>query len=144
MSLADHFREFRNRLVKSALAVLVGGVAGWIFYDPVLDIVNEPYETYKAAHPEKSIELTFGNLMGPFSLHLTLAIVIGLVIASPIWLYQIWAFLVPGLTAREKKVTYAFMAASVPLFTPLPTASPTASPTFSEKAKPSVEPSPAN
>jgi sec-independent protein translocase protein TatC len=116
MSLADHFREFRNRLVKSALAVLLGAVAGWVLYDPVLKTVNEPYEVYKKAHPDKAIELTFNNLMGPFSLHLTLAIVIGLVLAAPVWLYQAWAFVVPGLTPREKRVTRAFMAASVPLF----------------------------
>jgi sec-independent protein translocase protein TatC len=116
MSLADHFREFRNRLVKSALAVLVGAVAGWVLYDPVLQTVNEPYEVYNKAHPHKAIELTFSNLMGPFSLHLTLSIVIGLILAAPVWLYQAWAFVVPGLTPREKRVTRAFMAASVPLF----------------------------
>jgi sec-independent protein translocase protein TatC len=116
MSLADHFREFRNRLVKAALAVLVGAVAGWFLFEPVLAILQQPIEHYKATHPLAKIELTFTGLLSAFSLHLSVAIVIGLIASAPIWLYQVWAFILPGLTQREKRITRYFMAAAVPLF----------------------------
>lgn len=116
MSLAEHFREFRNRLVKSALAVLIGAIGGWFIFEPVLDYIAQPIEDYKAANPDHPVELTFNGLLSAFSLHLSMSVVLGLMITAPIWLYQAWAFVVPGLTKREKKVTYAFLAAAVPMF----------------------------
>jgi sec-independent protein translocase protein TatC len=124
MTLAEHFREFRNRLFVAVLAVAVGTVVGWMVYGPhswftgVYNVLTAPVEEYKAAHPERagSIELTFTGITAPFSLHFSVAIFTGLILSSPVWLYQIWAFIVPGLTRKEKRVSLAFIGAAVPLF----------------------------
>ncbi|GGL23991.1 twin-arginine translocase subunit TatC [Phycicoccus endophyticus] len=118
MTLGEHFREFRNRLVKSALAVVVGGVVGWIVYDPLYDVLTTPINDYIAAHPDRAedIKLTLSGITTAFSLHFTVAIFVGLILASPVWLYQVWAFIVPGLTRKEKRTAMAFIGAAVPLF----------------------------
>ncbi len=118
MSLADHFREFRNRLVKSAIAVLLGGVVGWIVFDWLVTNIREPLTKYVAEHPERAedVKLVLTGLMSGFSIHLSVAIATGVVVSAPIWLYQVWAFIVPGLTGREKRVSLAFIAAATPLF----------------------------
>lgn len=118
MSLAEHFREFRNRLVKSALAVVLGGVAGWILFDPLIADFLRPIKEYSADHPERAddIKPVLGGLLSGFSLHLSVAIAAGVVLSAPIWLYQLWAFIVPGLTRREKRISVVFISAATPLF----------------------------
>ncbi len=116
MSLGDHLRELRRRLVISAIAVLVFSVLGWIFYPQVYDRLAAPFNDYKAAHPESVISLNFGNATAAFSQQLSISIFVGVIVSSPVWLYQLWAFIVPGLTKREKRISLAFIAAIVPLF----------------------------
>jgi sec-independent protein translocase protein TatC len=118
MSLADHFREFRNRLVKSALAVLLGSVVGWVVYDRLVADIRNPITKYIAEHPDRAndIKPVLTGLMSGFSLHLSVAIATGVVVSAPIWLYQVWAFVVPGLTGREKRISLAFIGAATPLF----------------------------
>lgn len=118
MTLGEHFREFRNRLVKSALAVLVLSVVGWVVYDRLVTELQQPLFDYVAAHPDRAgdIKTTFTGLMSAFSLHLSLSVIVGVILASPVWLYQLWAFIVPGLTKRERRVSRVFIAAAVPLF----------------------------
>lgn len=118
MSLGEHFKELKKRLIIAALAVVAGGVAGWFVYDPLLVILREPVNDYKRAHPDRAgeIQQTLTGLASGFSLHLSLALFAGIVLASPIWLYQVWAFVLPGLTPKEKRISRAFIAAGVPLF----------------------------
>lgn len=118
MSLSEHLRELRNRVVKAAFAVVVGTIIGWFLYGRVYYLLTAPIDAYKAAHPDRAedIKLTYEGLTTAFSLQLSVSIFIGVVISSPIWLYQAWAFVVPGLTKREKRVSYAFIGAAVPLF----------------------------
>ncbi len=124
MTLAEHLREFRNRLFKAVLAVAAGTVLGWVLYDPqswfegVYALLTSPVEGYKLAHPERAadIELIFTGITSAFSLHFSVAIFTGLIVSSPVWLYQAWAFIVPGLTRKEKRVSLAFIGAAVPLF----------------------------
>jgi sec-independent protein translocase protein TatC len=116
MSLGDHLRELRRRLVISAVAILVFSVLGWIYYPQVYDKLAAPFNDYKAAHPTSVISLNFGNATAAFSQQLSISIFVGVIVASPVWLYQLWAFIVPGLTKREKRISLAFIAAIVPLF----------------------------
>ena len=118
MTLAEHFREFRNRLLKAALAVVVGGVLGWVLYDQLYAILTQPINNYILEHPDRAedIKLTLSGITSAFSLHFSVAIFVGIILASPVWLYQIWAFIVPGLTRKEKRVAMAFVGAAVPLF----------------------------
>jgi sec-independent protein translocase protein TatC len=102
MPLADHLRELRSRVVKAGIALLIGAAAGWFLYDPVLAELKRPIDSYKAAHPDRLIDTTFTGLTSAFSLHLSVAIFLGVIASSPIWLYQAWAFIMPGLTRKEK------------------------------------------
>jgi sec-independent protein translocase protein TatC len=116
MPLADHLRELRSRVVKAGLALLIGAAAGWFLFDPVLARLKEPLDDYAAAHPDRLIDTTYTGLTSAFSLHLSVAIFLGVIASSPIWLYQIWAFVVPGLTRKEKRLSITFIGVAVPLF----------------------------
>ena len=116
MSLKDHLLEFRRRLMVSAFALVAGAVIGWIYYEPVYDHLTSPFDEYKATNPDAIVSLNFGNATAAFSQQLTIAIFVGVIVSSPIWLYQFWAFVVPGLTRKEKRISLAFIGATVPLF----------------------------
>ena len=115
MPLREHLRELRNRFLKSALAVLAGAVAGWFLYDGVWARLRAPLEAVAAEH-HITANVNINSVASPFNLKLKLAMYLGLVIASPVWLYQLWAFIVPGLNRKEKKYAIWFVASAVPLF----------------------------
>jgi sec-independent protein translocase protein TatC len=118
MSLGGHLRELRNRIAVSALAVLLGGTVGWIYYSPLLTRLQEPIRQVAEARHTPLVALNFGGsgITGPFSVKVRVAIFVGLLIASPVWIYQLWAFIMPGLTKRERRYAFTFLGASVPLF----------------------------
>jgi sec-independent protein translocase protein TatC len=118
MPLMDHLRELRNRVVKIALAVIAGGVLGYVFFARIWSFMQEPYchavgycQLNKIGH-----SLFLNGVMDGFYLRLKIAVVVGVIITCPVWLYQLWAFVAPGLYSREKRWTYAFLGTSVPLF----------------------------
>ena len=118
MTLIEHLRELRSRLVKSVAAVIPGAVIGWIFYQPIIKFVTEPAceaHVVGVGSGDCSV-LTTTGLTGPINLALSVAIVTGLLIAAPVWLYQLWAFVTPGLHKHEQRWSLAFLATSVPLF----------------------------
>jgi sec-independent protein translocase protein TatC len=118
MPLMEHLRELRNRVVKIALAILAGAVVGWVFYNRIWDFLQRPF--CDAVHGCSLVipghSLVYNGVMDGFYLRIKVAIVVGTIITSPIWLYQIWAFVAPGLYRREKRWTYAFIGTAVPLF----------------------------
>ncbi|MBB2987631.1 twin-arginine translocase subunit TatC [Terracoccus luteus] len=120
MTLADHLRELRNRLFFALGAMLIGAVLGWIFYEPVLSALTRPLTDIANQRRNEGdggiVNINFGGLTDPLAIQLTVAVFIGLVLSSPIWLLQIWGFIVPGLTKKEKRVTRVFVVAAVPLF----------------------------
>ncbi len=116
MSLGDHLRELRRRFIISASAIFAGAVLGWIFYPQVYDELAAPFNDYKDANPTSVISLNFGNATAAFSQQVAISIFVGVLISSPVWLYQLWAFIVPGLTKKERRISQAFIAAIVPLF----------------------------
>lgn len=117
MALVEHFKEFRNRLVVAALAVVVCGGVGWYFYDELISLVLEPISGMKSSNGRQLISTNFAaTLTQPFSLQLRVSIFVGIVLASPIWLWQIWAFLLPGLKRRERRIAIWAFVFSVPLF----------------------------
>lgn len=118
MPLADHFREFRRRLMVSVAAVVAGAIGGWYLFTPVYDHLVEPFYNVALSRGVslEMINLNFAGLTSAFSLRLSMSIFIGTIISSPVWLYQMWAFIVPGLTRKEKRYSLAFIAAIVPLF----------------------------
>jgi sec-independent protein translocase protein TatC len=118
MPLMDHLRELRNRVVKIALAVLAGAVVGWVFYDRIFHFMEQPF-----CHAVNGCEsgvtgrfLVYLGVLDPFYFKVKVAIFAGAILTSPIWLYQLWAFIAPGLYSKEKRWTYSFLGAAVPLF----------------------------
>ena len=120
MSLADHLRELRYRLIVSVLAVLAAGTSAAIWYDQLYQVMLRPYlaavELLVASNPNLTPTTVITGVTSPLALALKVCAVAGLVLASPIWLYQLWAFIVPALLAKEKKLALAFLGAAIPLF----------------------------
>lgn len=119
MSLGEHFREFRRRATICALAVAVGAVVGWIKFATVSKWMLQPlYDAAARNHfAAGSVSANFGNgVSDSFSIKLKIAMWLGIIIASPVWLWEIWAFLAPGLKRKEKQIGAAFLACAVPLF----------------------------
>ncbi|GAB3663700.1 twin-arginine translocase subunit TatC [Actinocorallia lasiicapitis] len=117
MPLLEHLRELRNRLVKAMLGLLVGMVIGWIVFHPVWQTLQAPYcELPEARKVTGACDLFFTGIFSAFFLKLKISFIVGAVISSPIWLYQVWAFIAPGLHKRERRWTYLFMGLAVPLF----------------------------
>ena len=118
MPLMDHLRELRNRVVKVAIAIIAGAIVGWVFFDRIWAFMQRPYCQAVGYCKVNTLghSLFISNVMDGFYLHIKVSIIAGAVITSPIWLYQLWAFIAPGLYAREKRWTYAFLGSAVPLF----------------------------
>jgi len=115
MSLGDHLRELRRRFVVAAAAIAVGSVLGWLEYDRLFNAIMAPLRKV-AAERHGLVNINFGGITQPFTVQLQVALFVGIIVASPVWLYQVWGFIVPGLTRREKRTSIAFIGAAVPLF----------------------------
>lgn len=115
MTLLAHLLEVQRRLVRAAAAVLVGGVVGWILTNLIWSQLESPLVAMAKSNGVVA-RINFTTVTAAFDLRLQMAITIGLVLSCPVWLYQIFAFLVPGLTKREKRGAIGFVIAAVPLF----------------------------
>ena len=121
MPLLDHLRELRNRVVKMALALVAGITVGFIFFDQAWHVIERPLcsATIRGLSGCRTLGVNQLVLNGPldsFYLRVKVALIAGVIVSSPIWLYQIWAFVAPGLHAREKRWSCIFLGAAVPLF----------------------------
>ncbi|MEV8144769.1 twin-arginine translocase subunit TatC [Specibacter sp. NPDC078709] len=115
MPLKAHLIEARNRLFKSALAMIPGVVLGWILYDPLMYAITQPLRDISESRNIVA-SLNFEGVTTSFDLKIQISLILGLIIASPVWIYQLWAFITPGLTKKERRYTLSYMFASVPLF----------------------------
>ena len=118
MPLVDHLRELRSRLVKAGIAIVIGMVVGWIYYDEIFAWLSAPFEAVVAqARAEgRQVTLALTGVADPFVLQLQIAAVTGLLLSSPVWLYQLWRFVTPGLRKNERRWALGFVAVAVPLF----------------------------
>jgi sec-independent protein translocase protein TatC len=116
MALSDHFREFRARIVKIALIWLLGFAVSLYFHDQLIDIVFGPYEQAQKLLPEGTTEPIISGAGAPLMVYLKLSALGTTVFTAPLWLYQLWAFVLPGLHRREKKWTAIFVVIAGPLF----------------------------
>lgn len=115
MKLSGHLRELRKRLFRSAFAILAGTVVGWIYFEPVFAALQAPViQLSKEAGVNATIN--FGSVVSAFDLQVQISFFIGVLISSPIWLYQIWSFIAPALQRREKRYTLIFILTSTPFF----------------------------
>ncbi|MCC5581915.1 MULTISPECIES: twin-arginine translocase subunit TatC [Microtetraspora] len=119
MTLMEHVRELRNRLVKMILAVVAGTIVGFVFFDPIWTFMTGPFcrlpEAYKLNGGTGCTLVVHGVLDG-FFINLKVAAIFGVVVSAPIWLYQIWAFVTPGLYQNERRYSLGFLGLAVPLF----------------------------
>jgi sec-independent protein translocase protein TatC len=121
MPLMDHLRELRNRVVKMALALIAGMVVGFIFFNPVWHFIERPLcsaviRGHTGCNTLGVNQLVLNGPLDAFYLRVKVAFIVGLILSSPVWLYQLWAFVAPGLYAREKRWGYIFIGTAVPLF----------------------------
>ncbi len=116
MALSDHLRELRARILKCALVLVLGFLAAAFFYDQLLDLVMGPYRQAQDALPAGQTEATTNGAAGGFLLFFKLCGLATVIGTSPLWLYQIWAFILPGLHSHEKKWSRIFLAIAGPLF----------------------------
>ncbi len=117
MSLAQHLLELRKRLMIAAAAIGVGMVIAFAITDPVLQVITQPIRDVAQARGDSAqVELMFSTVTSAFDLRLRMAFAIGLLLSAPVWLWQVWAFVMPGLTRKEIGYTIGFVGAAVPLF----------------------------
>ena len=120
MTLFEHLRELRYRLVVACAAIIVGMIVSSLFYSSLFWLLTQPYYAaiadLKASRPDAITELVNQGITSPFTLALKICAVSALVLTGPIWLYQLWAFIVPGLLAKEKKWALIFIGTASPLF----------------------------
>jgi sec-independent protein translocase protein TatC len=107
MTLVDHLSELRRRLALSIVAVLIGSVVGFILAPSIIQLLVSPL-------PDS--EVVFLTLSGGFMVHLRVALIVGVLLALPFWLYQAWAFVAPGLTRSERRAALPWIPMSVIFF----------------------------
>ena len=128
MSLTEHLQELRRRVVVSLLAILAGTILGFIWYQwapgpvmPLGELIRRPYcslppELRADLTADGSCRLIATTPFEMFMLRMKVGFLAGLVFASPVWLYQIWAFITPGLHKNERRWTLSFVSLAVTLF----------------------------
>jgi sec-independent protein translocase protein TatC len=116
----EHLRELRNRLVKSVLVIILGMIVALLFSNRTLNIVTRPFcsaviDGVSGCH-QVGDKLVINGVFDGFFLRIKIAFFFALIGTCPVWLYQLWAFIAPGLYGREKKWAYLFTLTAVPLF----------------------------
>jgi sec-independent protein translocase protein TatC len=118
MSLVEHLTELRSRIIRAALAYLVAAVLGFIYFRPILRFLEHPYCRNATAHvfgPGRC-SLVINSPIGSFSVALHVALIVGAVGSAPVWLYQLWAFITPGLRRGERTWAIGFVGSGLVLF----------------------------
>jgi sec-independent protein translocase protein TatC len=120
MPLMDHLRELRNRLLKALIVIILGMIAALVYSSRTLEIVSRPFceaviNGHTGCHTVGDT-LVINGVFDSFFLRIKIAFFFALIGTCPVWLYQLWAFIAPGLYSREKKWAYLFTGSAVPLF----------------------------
>lgn len=114
MPLVEHIRELRNRLIKVLVGLVAGMVVAFVFLDPIMEFMRQPY--CEAVADGGPCKLYVFGVLEPFTFRLKIAFIVGMVASSPIWVYQLWAFITPGMHGNERRYTLAFVFLGVPFF----------------------------
>ena len=117
MTVMEHLRELRTRLVVSLAAFMLLSVVAFFFYNPILSVLLEPFcSVDRDLLGPQGCELIVTRPMEGFMVRLKVTAMAGLLLAAPVWLYQLWAFIVPALTPKEKRYAIPFVVTSLTLF----------------------------
>lgn len=116
MPLIAHLVELRRRLIIAAIGLLLGMIVAFIVTGPIIDLLAGPIREIAAQQGRAYSGLNFTTVTSGFDLRMRIAFAIGLLLSAPVWLWQIWAFLMPGLTPKEIRYTWSFIGIATPLF----------------------------
>ena len=118
MTLAEHLGELRRRLLIALLAIVAGTIVAFVFRHQMLSTLTRPYCHLPASYRLESSRCTLvvTGVLDAFTVTLKLSLYVGLVLSSPVWLWQLWRFVTPGLHQNERRYAVAFVASSVSLF----------------------------
>jgi sec-independent protein translocase protein TatC len=115
MSLGAHLAELKKRLLIATTAIAVCSVAGFFVSNAVIAAMRQPITTIAHTAGLRA-SINFATVTGAFDLRIQIAITVGIIVASPVWLYQVWAFVVPALVRKEKRYAFGFVGTALPLF----------------------------
>jgi sec-independent protein translocase protein TatC len=120
MTVLEHLQELRHRLIVAIIALALGSVVGWFLFPPFMNTIRGPFCDYLATHPEVSpltgCRLVFQSPVEAMLVKLKVVVFLGLAVSLPVVLFQLWAFIVPGLTDRERRWSIPFIASATLLF----------------------------
>jgi sec-independent protein translocase protein TatC len=119
MPLLDHLRELRKRIMRSTFAILLFAILGWYFYNDIIVQLASPVCDLREAQRtgnEYCGSLYISGVLGPLNLQIKVALLAGIISSAPLWLYQLWAFIAPGLHRKEKRNSIFFIIAASPFF----------------------------
>ena len=119
MTIMEHFHDLRSRLVRSVIAIVAATAISLVFAQDAISFLSQPYCDMKQSLEGREQEICEFNLSSPiseFTLMLKVALYMGLVVSAPVWMYQLWAFIAPGLHRHERKYAYYFTTIATPLF----------------------------
>lgn len=118
MPLVDHLRELRTRVVRALLGIVAGTVLALVFYEPVLNFLVFPYEQIRPELAAQGIDtdLVITGVGGALQFQLKISLIVGILVASPVWLWQLWAFVLPAMHRHEKRWAFLLTGVGAPLF----------------------------
>src|SRR4029450_4318719 len=116
MTLIEHVRDWRNRLFWASLGIVAGLIVAFIVSQWVFDLLSGPYCALKSSWVDGECKFLVLGVADTLILRLKIALWVGLIVGAPVWLYQLWAFIAPGLHRHERKWAYVFVAIAAPLF----------------------------
>ena len=119
MPLLDHLRELRKRVLRSSVVILIASLIGWYFYNDIITQLAMPVCDLKAAQESGATHcgaLYISGVLGPLNLQIKVALLAGVILSAPMWLYQLWAFIAPGLHRKEKRNSIFFIISATPFF----------------------------
>jgi len=119
MPLLEHLREFRKRLFRAVLFISIASIIGWYFYNPIITHLAKPVCDLAAAQANGDTHcgsLYINGVLGPLNLQIKVALLAGVIVSAPFWLYQLWAFIAPGLHRKEKRNSIFFIMSATPFF----------------------------
>lgn len=121
MTLIEHLRELRSRVLKSALVIVIAtAVALFVAYEPIRRLIQQPYcnvpDRYRVVYLNHTCSLIIHGPLDGFTFRLKISLIAAVVVSAPVWLWQIWRFVTPGLKKNEKRYGLSFVFASTVLF----------------------------
>jgi sec-independent protein translocase protein TatC len=117
MTLFEHLAELRKRVLICAGAIVLTSIAGYFLYNPVLRFMTEPYRSFY--HHHKNLitgQLVISTPVEGFTTRIKVSLYIGLALAAPVWLWELWRFVTPGLKHNEKRYAVPFLLSAMALF----------------------------